>query len=132
MKRKGGNPAWVKGKSPYPQGRPRGQTSLYAFHKDPETFLIRHIRWERFCWEYIKAGSRGARAARNAGYSPRSARFIASRLIRKPVIRAIWERCQAMVYLYSITGNMEYSRTGDVVEKRRQFEERARQLKRNL
>jgi hypothetical protein len=129
---KKGNPAWVKGKSPYPQGRPRGQNTLAAYYKDPSLFEIKHIRWQKFCWQYILCAGRGARAARNAGYSPRSARFIASRLIRKPVIRAIWERCQAKVYLYSITGNMEWSCTGDVVEKRRQFEERARQIKRNL
>jgi hypothetical protein len=127
-----GNSAWVKGKSPYPQGRPRGQTGLSAFYKDPERFLCRHIRWGRFCWKYILSGGRGARAAREAGYSPRSARFIASRLIRKPVIQAIIQRCGAMVYLYEKTGNMEYSTTGDVVEKRRCFEERARQIKHNL
>ena len=34
-----GNPAWVKGKSPNPEGRPRGQTSVEAFRRDPDLFL---------------------------------------------------------------------------------------------
>jgi outer membrane protein assembly factor BamB len=34
----------------------------------------------------------GAAAARKAGYSPKSARFIASRLWKKPIIREIHRR----------------------------------------
>ena len=88
-KRKRGNPAWVKGKSPYPQGRPRGQNTLAAYYKDPKLFEIRHIRWSRFALEYIVTVGNGAEAARRVGYSPKSARFIASRLIRNPVVRAM-------------------------------------------
>ena len=84
-----GNPAWVKGKSSNPKGRPRGQTSLAAYYKDPRLFSLRHIRWSRFALEYIVEVGNGAKAARKAGYSPKSARFIASRLIRNPVIRAM-------------------------------------------
>jgi hypothetical protein len=84
-----GNPAWVKGKSPNPKGRPVGQTGLYSYYLDPDLFGIRHIRWWRFSLEYIVAMGNGAKAARRAGYSPKSARFIASRLIRNPVIRAM-------------------------------------------
>jgi len=83
------NPAWMKGKSFNPNGRPRGQTSLAAYYKDPHLFSLRHIRWSRFALEYIVEVGNGAKAARKVGYSPRSARFIASRLIRNPVIRAM-------------------------------------------
>jgi len=92
MKR--GNPAWLKGTSGNPRGRPRVQTSLEAFCRDPDRFFIHHLRWYRFCFELIRVHpglwsgpSTGAAAARRAGYSPKSARFIASRLRRKPVIR---------------------------------------------
>ncbi|MBA7546930.1 hypothetical protein ES705_39331 [subsurface metagenome] len=71
----------------------------------------------------------GEAAAIKAGYSRKSARAIASRLLKKDVIRAILQRHRAMVYLYSATGNMQYSTTGDVIEKRQQFEERARQIR---
>jgi phage terminase small subunit len=71
----------------------------------------------------------GAAAARKAGYSWKSARFIACRLIRKPVIQEIRKRHNAMVYLYSVTGNMRYSLSGNVIEKRQQFEEVARQIR---
>ena len=91
---KKGNPAWVKGVSANPQGRPRGQTSLEAFRINPDRFFYHHLRWYRFCLELIRVGpglwsgpSTGAAAARRAGYSPKSARFIASRLRRHPVIR---------------------------------------------
>jgi hypothetical protein len=86
MKRRG---TWIKGKSPYPNGRPRGQNSLSAFCRDPVMFLIRHLCWDKFCWEYIDTVGKGAEAARRAGYSTRSARFIASRLLRMPVIQAM-------------------------------------------
>jgi hypothetical protein len=89
LNNKRGNPAWIKGKPANPKGRPRGQTSLEAFYCDPELFDTRHIRWWRFSLEYIISMGNGAKAARIAGYSPRSARFIASRLKRKPVVRAI-------------------------------------------
>jgi len=91
---KRGNPNWVKGRSANPRGRPRGQTSLETFRRDPDRFFYRHPRWHRFCFELIRVGpclwsgpSTGAAAARRAGYSPKSARFIASRLRRHPVIR---------------------------------------------
>jgi len=84
---KRGNPAWVKGVSANPKGRPRGQTSLEAFRRDPDGFFIHHLRWERFCFGLMEPPCTGAAAARRAGYSPKSARFIASRLWKKPVIR---------------------------------------------
>jgi hypothetical protein len=89
MGNKRGNPVFVKGKSGYPNGRPKGQNSWEAFCHDPDFFLIRHIRWERFCWEHILTAGNGAEAARRAGYSPKSARFIASRLLRKRIVRAM-------------------------------------------
>lgn len=93
MGNKRGNPAWYRGMpSANPKGRPKGQTSLEAFCKDPHVFLTRHIRWWRFSHEHIMAAANGAEAARRAGYSQKSARFIASRLIRKDVIRATRNR----------------------------------------
>ena len=89
-----GNPAWLKGISGNPRGRPREQTSLETFRRDPDRFFYRHPRWHRFCFELIRVRpglwsgpSTGAAAARRAGYSPRSARFTAHRLRRHPAIR---------------------------------------------
>jgi len=129
--RQRGNPAWVKGKSGNPLGRPVGGNSIWAFHNDLDHFLNRHIRWERFCWGLTEPPYTGAEAARKAGYSPKSARFIASRLLKKPVIRAILQRHNAMVYLYSVTDNMKYSKTGDVVAKMQAFKARAQDLRQN-
>jgi hypothetical protein len=89
MGNKRGNPAWVKGKSANPKGRPVGQTRLHSYYRDPSLFTIRHLRWDRFSFEYIIAMGNGAKAARRAGYSPSSARFIASRLIRNVVVRTM-------------------------------------------
>ena len=99
MGNKRGNPAWVEGKSGNPEGRPRGKNGLAAFHHDPDLFSIRHLRWERFCWELPLALGNGAKAARKAGYSPKSARFIASRLLKKPIIRATLKRLNEVTSL---------------------------------
>jgi hypothetical protein len=88
MGNKRGNPAWVKGKSANPKGRPRGQNSYEVLCNNPGLFFIRHLRWERFCFEYFLVACNGAKAARRVGYSPKSARFIAYRLLKKPIIRA--------------------------------------------
>ena len=89
MGKKRGNPAWYRGMpSPNPQGRPRGQNSLAVFSRDPDRFFFRHYRWYRFVHGLMEPPYTGAAAARRAGYSPKSARFIASRLRRKPIIRA--------------------------------------------
>ena len=92
-----GNPAWVKGKSPNPEGRPRGRTSVEAFRRDPDLFYIHHLRWERFCWGLMLFYGNQTAAARYAGYSPKSARFIASRLWEKPVIREMFRRFRDLV-----------------------------------
>ena len=97
--KKRGNPAWVKGKSANPYGRPIGQTSFVAFCENPGWFLIHHIRWERFCFELMEPLYTGAAAARRAGFSPKSARFIASRLRRKPIIQAIRRRLNEVTSL---------------------------------
>jgi hypothetical protein len=89
MRRRRGNPAWYRGMpSANPKGRPRGGNSIEAFCRDPEWFFIRHLRWWRFSWEHILTAANGAGAARRAGYSRKSARFIASRLLKKAIIRA--------------------------------------------
>ena len=131
MGNKMGNPAWVKGKSPNPNGRPRGQTSLSAYYRDPELFTTRHMRWERFCWALRQPPYTGAAAARKAPYSPKSARFIASRLRKKAVIRAILERHNAICYLYEKTGDMKYSLRGDVIKKRQELEELHEKIRQN-
>ena len=92
-----GNPAWVKGKSPNPEGRPRGQTSLEAYRRDPDLFNIHHLRWQRFCWGLMEPPCTGAAAARYAGYSPKSARFIACRLWEKPVVKEMFRRFRDLV-----------------------------------
>ena len=98
MGNKRGNPAWYRGMpSANPKGRPKGQNSIEAFCRGPEWFCIRHLRWERFCWNLIEPPYTGAAAARKAGYSPKSARFIASRLWKKPIIRAIFNRIKERV-----------------------------------
>ena len=89
MGNKRGNPAWYRGMlSANPRGRPRGGNSIEAFYRDPELFDTRHIRWWSFCLDLGLTVGNGAKAARLAGYSPKSARFIASRLRKKAVIRA--------------------------------------------
>jgi hypothetical protein len=95
---KRGNPAWYRGMpSANPKGRPKDQNSIDAFHRDLEWFLIRHLRWERFCWGLMEPPYTGAAAARRAGYSPKSARFIASRLLKKPIIRDILRRIRERI-----------------------------------
>ncbi len=69
MGNKRGNPAWVKGKSGNPEGRPKGQTSLEAFSRDPDRFFFRHYRWWRFVHGLMEPPYTGAAAARRAGYS---------------------------------------------------------------
>jgi hypothetical protein len=100
MKEQGkrGNPAWVKGVSANPKGRPRGQTSIEAFRRDPDLFFIHHLRWQRFCFGLMEPPCTGAAAARRAGYSPKSARFIASRLWKKPVIREAFRVLRELVH----------------------------------
>lgn len=103
-KGKRGNPAWVKGKSGNPRGRPRVENSLAVLYQDPDWFIIgKHPRWHSFCFGLIYPPFTGAAAARKAGYSPKSARYIASRLRRKPVIREILrrvrERCDKTIKL---------------------------------
>ena len=89
MGNKRGNPAWYRGMpSANPKGRPKGQTSVEAFYRDPGLFDTRNIRWWRFCLDLGLTAGNGAKTARLAGYSPKSARFIASRLLKKAVIRA--------------------------------------------
>jgi len=98
MGNKRGNPAWYRGMpSANPKGRPRGGNSIADFNQEPEWFLIRHLRWERFCWGLLEPPYTGAAAARIAGYSPKSARSIASRLQKKPIIREILKRIRERI-----------------------------------
>lgn len=120
---------WVKGQSGNLKGRPKGQNSIEALYRDPLLFQVRHLRWWRFCWALMEPPYTGEAAAIKAGYSRKTARAIASRLIRKPIIKEIIRWHNATIYLYSVTDNMEYSTTGNVIEKREQFEERARQIR---
>ena len=93
LKKKRGNPAWYRGMpSANPKGRPRDQNSWAVFCQNSQVFLIKHTRWWRFSYEHIMTAANGAEAARRAGYSRKSARFIASRLIKKDVIRATRNR----------------------------------------
>ena len=93
-----GNPDWYLGMpSANPKGRPKGQNSLDAFYQDPSLFKIKHLRWEWFCWGLMGPPYTGAAAARRAGYSPKSARFIASRLLKKPIIRVMLRRIQERI-----------------------------------
>ena len=98
MGNKRGNSAWYQGMpSANPKGRPKGQNSLAVLNCDPSLFLIRHLRWERFCWGLMEPPYTGAAAARKAGYSPKSARFIASQLLKKPIIRDILRRIRERI-----------------------------------
>lgn len=104
-----GNPFWVPGISGNPKGRSKGQSSVEAFQRNPFFFLIRHRRWERFCWSLMEPPYTGAAAARRAGYSHKSARFIASRLRKKPVIREIFREIRDLchsskIYRNSVSG----------------------------
>jgi phage terminase small subunit len=53
---------------------------------------VKHGRWYSFCLDFCLTRQNAARSARRAGYSLKSARFIASRLIRKEVIRAVMRK----------------------------------------
>lgn len=104
-----GNPAWHKGMiSANPQGRPKGRNTLTVLNNDIELFLIRHRRWERLCWNLIEPPYTWTSAARRAGYSPKSARFIASRLKRKDVVRAILFKQREMINNTRSLGDGEY------------------------
>jgi len=129
MGNKRGNPTWVKGKSGNPKGRPKGTNSVEALYRDPTLFMVRHLRWWRFCWALMEPPYTGEAAARKAGYSWKSARSIASRLIRKPIIQEIRRWHNATIYLYGITHDMEFSTRGNVIEKSEQIKERARQIR---
>ena len=94
---KPGNPAWVKGVSGNPYGRPRGQTTAQAALHDPDTFFaVKHARWYRLCLE-LGNTLNWTKAARRAGYSPRSARFIAWPLRRHPAVQILVRRIWAII-----------------------------------
>jgi len=87
---KGRDYLWKKGVSPNPSGRPKGSGSMATYLADPKLFGIRYRKWWWFCLYYTTAITKignATEAARKAGYSANSARFIASRLLKKPVIR---------------------------------------------
>ncbi len=92
-----GNHLWKKGISANPSGRPKGSGSLAAYYSDPNLFEIHHMRWWRFCWGLMEPPYTGAAAARKAGYSPKSARFIASRLLKKFIIREMLRRMREKI-----------------------------------
>ncbi len=83
MGNRSGNPKWFQWYKGMPclnpSGRPRGSTRF-------------NQRMWRFCLFYATAISKpgnATEAARRAGYSRKSARFIASRLKKKPAVREI-------------------------------------------
>ena len=83
MRNKRGNPKWFQWYKGMPclnpSGRPRGSTRF-------------NQRMWRFCLFYATEISKlgnATEAARRAGYSRKSARFIASRLRRKPAVREL-------------------------------------------
>jgi hypothetical protein len=73
-----------------PVGPPKGRNSYAIYLNDPVTFQIKHLRWWWFAMYYgtaiTKIGN-ATEAARRTGYSPKSARFIACRLKKNPIIR---------------------------------------------
>jgi hypothetical protein len=86
-KRRPGNPAWYRGMPPAnPAGRPRGQNSIDTYCQDPHSFVREHPRWYCFCIS-LEWTKNHALAARRSGYSHKSARFIACRLLKKSVIK---------------------------------------------
>ena len=94
LKRKRRNPnwfQWYKGMPCLnPSGRPKGSGSMATYLADPKLFGLRHLKWWWFCLYYTTAITKignASEAARKAGSSAKSARFIASRLLKKPVIR---------------------------------------------
>ena len=76
-KRHCGNPAWVKGSSPNTAGRPLGCGNQLN---------MRRYRFALYLFSWETHGNR-AEAARRAGYSPKSARFIACRIMHTPEVR---------------------------------------------
>ncbi|MFC2032510.1 terminase small subunit [Chloroflexota bacterium] len=73
---------------------------MATYLADPKLFGLRRRKWWWFCLYYTTAITKignATEAARRAGYSPRSARFIASRLWRKPVIRDVFRRMRDRV-----------------------------------
>jgi hypothetical protein len=98
MGKRTGNPVWYKGMpSANAKGRPKGQTNLATYLKNPRRINPPFLRWERFCWGLLDPPYTGASAARRAGYSPKSARFIASRLRRNPIIKDMLRRIRERI-----------------------------------